>query len=180
MKSLKVLQTLSKIANVLCHIVFIMSIVSISFCMVGIIIMVLFPSFVSIEIDGITLQTIISEKANLSIPAMYFVLIEGIITSGCQCFLSKTAKQYFVNELVVGHPFTQKGAKELFNLGIYTVVIPFICLIIASIVYGIFSAVNPNFYEFNGEKYLSIGLGIAFIVCSLIFQAAVEAKTVNH
>lgn len=177
MKALNILQIIAKVAKIFCSIVYIMSIVSISLCMIGIISLTLFPSFATIEINGLTIQTIIQNNTDLTTPAMYFVLIDGIILSGCQLFLSKTAKKYFVNELAVGHPFTKEGAKELFYLGIYTIVIPLGCLIIASIVYGIFNAVNPDFYKFNGEHYLSIGLGITFIVCSFIFKAAVEAKT---
>lgn len=179
MKALNILQIIAKVAKVLCSIVYIMSIVSISLCMVGIITLIFFPSFATIEINGLTIQAIIQNNTDLTIPAMYFLLIDGIIVSGCQLFLSNTAKKYFINVLAVGHPFTKEGAKELFDLGIYTIVIPLGCLIIASIVFEIFSAVNPDFYKFNGEHYLSVGLGIAFIVCSLIFKAAVEEKTEN-
>ena len=83
------------------------------------------------------------------------------------------AKNYFKHELEDGTPFTMRGAKELMRLGIIYIAVNLGVSIVAGAVFAIASKSweLPEKAEFQG---MSIGLGIIFIIVSLICRYGAE------
>lgn len=179
MKTLKTLQTLSKIAKILCKIVFVCCIVGACGCVLGIIGI---AACLPLVIDGRTFEEILLAEANVTAGTMYATMVAGIIACGVEIVLAKFAEKYFDNELLDGTPFTERGAKELLRLGILTVCLPIgstIVIAIANAVIGVMcGAVAP--LEFDNSS--SVVLGVAFIIVALICRlgAETEARIANE
>ena len=137
-KTLKTIQTLSKVAKILCTIVFIFSLIGAIGCAVGIIALAVIPD--GFNLGGVTIHGLIENSAGVSLGTCYAAMAMGAVLCAGECVLCKFAKRYFVNELEAGTPFTYNGAKELMRLGILTICIPVGTAIISGIVYGIMSA----------------------------------------
>lgn len=168
-KNLKVIQTLAKIGRVLCKIAWICSIVGAAGCAVGILSLAVGQDKI-LKIGGVTIHGIISNESGSSTGTMYASMTVGMIFCIGEIVLARFAERYFKNELSDGTPFTLTGAAEMKRLGILTICISLGSVILAEIAYQIFD------YAFNGVAdmhigdYSSVGLGIAFIIMSVVFS----------
>ena len=80
----------------------------------------------------------------------------------------------FKKELKDGTPFTLSGAKSMMRLGILTMCIPVVVEILIEITYIIMKNVLTNVGEVNVDMNISFGIGIMFIVTSLICRYGAE------
>ena len=113
-KTLKTIQTLSKVAKILCTIVFIFSLIGAIGCTVGIIALAVIPD--GFNLGGTTIHGIIEKSGGVNLGTCYAAMGMGAVLCVGECVLAKFAKCYFVNELEAGTPFTYDGAKELMRL----------------------------------------------------------------
>lgn len=171
-KNLKVIQVLAKIGRILSKIVFICGIVGVAGCLFGII--TLASGVETIKIGGLTLKSIIENEADMSMGTLYTVMACSAILCGGEIAIAKFAELYFKKELLAGTPFTDDGAKELFRLGIITICVSFGSYLLASICHGIMAAVLTDVSKYGLADTTSFGLGIVFIVVSLIIKCANE------
>jgi len=104
------------------------------------------------------------------------VLISSIISCGAEIAISYFAYRYFKNELNDGTPFTIRGSKELLRLGCITIAVSFVATIVIAMVYLIFSSINGLDTSVSVEGPSSIGLGITFIIISLIYRCVAEKE----
>ena len=172
MKTLKTLQTLSKIGKVLSKIVFILSIVGFAFCIVGIISLALGGK--TISFNGVTIEGMIQAGGEITLGTMYASMAVAMVYCAAEAVVSKFAELYFENELKAGTPFTVKGAKEMRRLGIINIIAAVSSGIISGIVY---ICIKNNFVgtgELSLDSGISFGMSFAFIVVSLILQSAAE------
>lgn len=173
MKSLKAIQILAKIARVLCKIVFILCIVGFCLSVAGIVSLAL--GFESFKIGGVTVKSIVENKAGLDLPTLYAALASGIVLFVAEAVLSKFAEIYFENELADGTPFTRRGAKELMRLGILSIALPLAAWIFISIGAAAASRAYPEIDRFlSGGP--SLGLGIMMIIGSLFCRYGAELR----
>ena len=179
MKSLKTIQTLSKIGRVLSKIAFIMSLVGFCGCVAGLIGLG-FGNISFIKIGGVTLRGLISENSGYSIKSINAALSGWMIVCAGEAVTAKFAEIYFKNELKAGTPFTLDGASELMRLGILTIAVPTGCTVVGSIAEGIIvgfadiektASMNIHF-----DSSASIILGVMFIVISLICRYGADIK----
>ena len=174
MKTLKTIQTLSKVGKILCKIIFIFCLVGGIGCAVGIISLAAIPE--GFKIGDVTIHALIEENAEISIGTCYAAMAVGIILCAGEAVLCKIAEKYFANELAAGTPFTFDGAKEMIRLGICTICIPVATQMIASIVYlifrGLMKDVSPM--ELSAFGSGSVGLGIMFLVSGLLCRHGAE------
>lgn len=87
------------------------------------------------------------------------------------------AVNYFKNEVEAGTPYTDKGSKELFRLGLITVVVPLVAFVIASLAAGLvleFGSVADQDYKALSVVQEKILLGLAFMVVALFCQNGAE------
>ena len=176
MKTLKTIQTISKVSKIICEIVFICCLVGGIGCALGIISLALIPE--SFKIGDVTFKNFVEQSADVSLGTCYASMAAAIVICAGEAVLAKIAQKYFVNELKAGNPFTFDGSKEMMVLGIYTICIPLGSNIIASIVYGILKAVLENVDKFDSDilSSVSVGLGIMFVVTGLLCRYGAELK----
>ncbi len=167
--SLSKLQTLYKIAKVLSMIVFVCSIIGFVCCLL---------SCLLIGIVGDEIVASIMEFADeaLNKEEAICALIGSIISCGSEIAISYFAYRYFKNELNDGTPFTIRGSKELLRLGCLTIVVSFVSMCVIAIVYLVYNAINGFDTRVTIESGPSIGLGITFIIISLIYRCVIEKE----
>lgn len=181
MKSLKIIQTMSKVGKILSMIAFIGSIVGICGCAVGIAAM-LTSVFETVKIGGITLHGLIDRATDFN--ALYSLVAGWLIICIGEAVLARFAVKYFNNELQDGTPFTESGSKEILRLGILTVALPLASQILAQIAQAVIAEYAA--IELSPEMTAtldcdgSVTLGICFIILSVIFKYGTELKTENE
>ena len=172
MKSLKIIQTLCKIARIVCKVVFILSLVGAIACSVGILLLAVIPD--GLQFGEFSVRSWIEDTLESSLGAVYIALSTGVFVCAGEAVLCKFAEHYFENELKAGTPFTVEGAKELLRLGILTVCIPVATSILAGIA-ALFIRMllhESGTYEINR----SFGLGITFVILSLFCWYGAEIR----
>ena len=174
MKTLNTIQTLSKIAKIICKIVFILCLVGGIGCLVGIFSLAFIPE--GFKLGGVTVHSMIENSADVTMGAAYTGMAVGVILCAGEAVLCKFAERYFKNELAAGTPFTFDGAKELMRLGILTVSISIGTTIIAAIVNQIMIHFLDGADKIELSNSFSVGIGIAFIIMSLLCRHGAEIK----
>lgn len=179
MKTLKTVQTLSKIGKVLSKIAFVFAIIGFCGCIAGLISINLGNGSL-IKIGGVTLHGIIANDSGYNIKSISAALVAWLIVCSGEIALSWFAKRYFTNEQLAETPFTQSGATELKRLGILTICIPLGTSIVADIVQAVPAGmlnVTADFATdicFDNETF--IALGVMFIVISLLCRYGAELE----
>ena len=155
MKSLKTIQTLSKIGKIISKIVYICCIVGFIGCAVGI---------VAISIVGNALD--------MEMPLA--AVVAGLILCAGEYVAARMAYRYFENELNAGTPFTLEGANELMRLGIFVIGIDVASGILAQVAHGIIRVMTGNMEALTLEDGDSVALGIMLIVISVFCRYGAE------
>lgn len=176
MKTLKIIQTLSKIGKILSKIIYICCIVGFAGCIVGIIAMIIGGQ--TVKIGGMSLHSILQTEANVGEGTIWSAIVVGLIFSVGEFFLARMSYRYFENELKIGTPFSEDGAKEMFRLGISAIWIPLATLILAQISQEIFANLMEA-EKLDLDGFESVSLGVMFIVMSLICKHGAELSEEN-
>ncbi len=174
-KTLKTIQTISKVGKILSKIAFICGIVSFALCFFGLISLGLGAE--TLKIGGVTVHSIIEENAGLSTAAIYVSIAVAMVTVAADTVIAKLFERYFALELSDGTPFTFNGAKRLQKLGIFLIIIPLIANIIASTIYSIGLETVTDLQSMNLDYTGGIGMGLALLFVSLIFKYGAELNT---
>ena len=172
MSSLDKIQKLSKLGKILCSIVFV-------FCVIGIIGSVVGIAFLAagvdaIHIEGVTLKSIVQTNSGTSIGTANIYMVVAIILCSGEAVIAKFAEHYFKGELLDGTPFNMERAKELTRLGIITIGVSIVTEMVAAIVYEIMSFIFVNTDSLEIGNWGSVGIGITFIIVSLICRYGAE------
>ena len=178
MKTLKTIQKLSKVGEILSKIMFICCIVGFCLCIAGFVSMGLGAT--ALKLGGVTLKGIINTEAETTIGTIYTAMAVGLILCAGEAVLAKFAECYFKHELADGTPFTFSGAEELKRLGILTICIPVGTQIAAEIVYAVMNQIFQDAAPLRLDQSGSIGLGITFIIVSLICRHGAEIQSADH
>jgi len=178
MKTLKSIQTLAKIGKIFSKIIFIFSLIGGIGCIAGIISLALIPE--GFKIGSVTIRGLIEKSADISVGTLYAAMATGIVLCAGEAVISKLAERYFKHETEDGTPFTRGGAKELMRLGICTICIPLGTSVIANIVFQIMKTSLAGVAELDLGYTASVGLGVMFIVTSLICKYGAEMNEVKN
>lgn len=183
MKSLKTIQTLSKIGKVLSKIAFVFSVIGFCGCIAGLI-SLNFGNGSLIRIGGVTIHGLIDNSMGYNVKSICAALSGWLIVCAGGAVLAKFAESYFRNELQAETPFTFDGAKEMLRLGILTLTIPAGCSVAGEIITGIVGGfmhvskgIAADLY-FDNES--SIALGVMFIVMSVLCRYGAELRANNE
>ena len=174
--SLETIQTLSKVGKILCKIVFVCSLVGAIGCFAGIIALAL-GIVGAVQLGHVTIHSILSESAGMTLGTLYAAMAEGCILCIGEAVLAKIAENYFRRELAAGTPFTTEGAAELKRLGLWTILLPLGAILIANIMHVIFSIFFQDIADIQTYDFSSIGLGIGFLVLSQLCKHGAEAAS---
>lgn len=175
MKTLKTIQTLSKIGRVLSNIIYICCIIGAVGCVVGIVCLP-FADMGILKIGGVTVYGLIVNRAGVELNSLYPLMSGVLIVCIGQAVTAKFAERYFRHELAIGTPFSKDSAKELLRLGILTICVPLGALIFAQIVSGVIAGILGCSDVFKLDGGDSVSLGVMFIVISLLCRYGAELR----
>ncbi|MBQ1441394.1 MAG: hypothetical protein IIZ08_05690 [Clostridia bacterium] len=177
MKTLKAIQTISKIGKILSTIAFICCMIGAISCAVGIGLVAVYGDK-AISLSQNAVVTTGDKSANeyisqMSLPMLITIMAVAAAFCVAGAVVSKFAQNYFKHELEDGTPFTMRGANELMRLGIIHVAVNLGTSIICGAVVTILSNSIEGLDKLDFENS-SIGLGIVFIIVSLICKLGAE------
>lgn len=175
MKSLKTIQTLSKIGKVLSKIAFVFSVVGFCGCIAGLISLFLGNGSL-IKIGGVTLHSLIPENRGYNIKSISATLSGWMIVCAGEAVVAKFAEIYFKHELQAGKPFTSTGAYELKRLGILTILVSAGSAVLGNIIQELVAGfagaavLMENTYDCESAVFI----GIMFIIMSIFCKYGAE------
>ena len=178
MKSLNLIQKLSKLGKILSKIVFIFCIIGACGCTVSLLSLSGLKSS-NLVIEGKNIMTFIEETSQTSFHTLISVCVSGIIFSVCEAITAKFAENYFKRELEDGTPFTEGGAKQMLNLGIICVSLSIGAIILSSITETIFASIWNDIQPLEYSGFSALSIGVMFIVMSFVCKYGSEIKNQN-
>lgn len=113
-------------------------------------------------------------NSGTSIGTANIYMVVAIILCSGEAVIAKFAEHYFKGELFDGTPFNMEKSKELTRLGIITIGVSIVTEVVAAIVYEIMSFIFVNTDSLEIGNWGSVGIGITFIIVSLICRYGAE------
>ncbi len=160
MKSLKTVQTISKVLGILVKIGFIFTIIGATGSLVG------GSALLTIPYLGENLiKLIVSEAGSTNATELGIALISECVYLVGVAIATGFTCSYFKKELADGTPFTHSGADKLKKVGIINLVAPFGTYCISA---GIISMAEVSEYLISNEY--EIVTGVAMILLSFVFH----------
>lgn len=175
MKSLKSIQTLSKLGKILSKIAFIFSVIGFCGCIAGLV-SLLFGNGSLLRIGGVTLHSLIPEDRGYNMKSISAALSGWMIVCAGEAVVAKFAEIYFKHELQAETPFTSSGAYELKRLGILTIAVSAGCAVLGTIVQELVvgfaggEVLMENTYDCESAVFI----GIMFIIMSIFCRYGAE------
>lgn len=173
MKTLDILQTISKIGKVLCKVVYICCVIGAAGCLLGILVLP-FSDTGILKIGGVTIHGLIVNRVGIDPNSLYPVLAGILFACVGHAVVAKLGESYFRNELTAGTPFTIPGAAELLKLGIMAISVPLATRILGQIVSDIVAEFVGSGDAFAMEIGDSVSIGVTMILMSLVFRCGAE------
>ena len=169
-KTLSNILTVFKVVRIIAKIVFILCIIGAVGCVIGLL---------SLPMAGAVLaeQELFGEV--LDLPLAYLGCLVGIVSCVGEAIFAFLAERYFKRVLDAGTPFTFDGAKEVFNLGLASIIISVATSVLAGIfefAVLLFSGVNASGFDVNMS--VSISTGLFFLFLSIIFKHGAEVQQI--
>ena len=140
--NLKVVQTTSRVLEIICKVIFILCMVGAICSMVGVVLLSLsyvFPKLVDK----------IQDESGRRVFQLIGDCLVGVVVSIGGIIVAKAHKDYFAMEQKDGTPFTFEGAKAFRTLGIMNLAAPVIAMVVAAIIGAIFDCWNDFRPDFN-------------------------------
>lgn len=166
-KTLSNILTVFKVVRVIAKVVFILCIIGAVGCAIGLF---------SLRAVGNNLPPFIISENILSLPSVYAACISGLIACVGEAILAFLSERYFVNVLSAGTPFTMEGSKELFRLGVTSIIISAAISVASGFVFAICAYFSADLSSFDFNASISISTGLFFMFLSLIFKHGAELR----
>lgn len=161
-KSLKIVQTFAKIAQIICKVLFILLVVVGSICLACIPLMVFSNSgdlsVFFMEFNGVS----------LNLKGGIFILVIVSIVMAAAAVIAKFYEIYFKNVVRAGTPFTHAGAKEMMRVGIIDLAVSLGVSLFVSLAFEI--AMNGALGSAEAEISITSSAGFAFILISFLLR----------
>ena len=164
MKSLKRVQTLFKVARILCLIFFILAIVAASGCLIAFIVL---PSISGLPAgNGKTVADIIEQNAG-PMYLIYANIATGLMFSGACIFLTKYSELFFREVEKIGTPFRHEVGKKMRKVGLVSIIVALSVSLLIVIVVASIIAANRGSGSADFSFGFSIFYGIFLLILSL-------------
>jgi hypothetical protein len=170
MKSLKIIQTLSKIAWIICKVIFVLCIVGASVCFVSLIVLSIVQDVTLFESKVLSIA--IMEKG-VNLPSAITACIVGMITCGVGIFLAKYSERFFRKELDLGTPFNKEIVQDMRKLALVHLIVT----LASYIGILIMCAIIKIFYKDLADFHHNIGGTFSFAICMLVLSLFCEYGT---
>jgi len=177
-KTLKTVQTISKVCHILSSIAYVFSIIGMIGCGLGLVAEVIIGTD-SIVINGVSIHSLIELNSNESMSTALLKMTIGLVSCIMLAINARLASKYFKCELEVGTPFDLGLAEQLKKLGIYTFVISILNSVFSGVIYEIFKHYYNDLGNLQINDFSSITLAIVFIVISFICKLGCENNETN-
>ena len=167
-KALSNVMTVFKVARIVAKVILILCIVGSAGCVLG---LVLLP------LADVLLRTDIFAKQGINLATAYGDCIIGAVTCAGEAIFAFLAYRYFENVEKAGTPFTYDGSKEVFRLGLASLIIAVATSVAAGIVsFVIMLLTSPEAFEPNIGIEFSLTTGLFFMFLSMIFKYGAELQ----
>ncbi len=177
MDTLKILQKLYRLGQILSKIAYVCAIVAACLCAAGIASFALGAG--TLRLGGVTIRGLVRADTSLSEGTLYVAMTAGLIVMAGEAVLSRFAAGYFAQALADGTPFRAESARSLLRLGILTICIPLGTQILAEIACAVLEKTSSGAVELPLGADGSVVLGVMFIVLSLVCRCAAEQMEVQ-
>ena len=177
MKSLKVIQTLSKIAWVICKVMFVICIVGASLSLVTLLTVPFIKDVVLYE--DVSLTILLADK-DTNVTTAIVASVVGLLGCGLGIFLAKYTELFFKKELDLGTPFDKKLVENMRKVALVHIIASIALTIVIAITLGVAKKVAGEAITMkNGSIDGSFGFGIALLVISLFCDYGAERENPN-
>lgn len=170
MKSLQTIQKTFQVFGTLSKIAMILSFVWAGLAAIGLLCVIVWQT--GGNVVGIELEHLLELTETTALTQMIGVLLADLIFALTDGTLFAFAMRYFKAEQTDGTPFTTRGADQIRNLGIKTIVMPLVAVVLGGIMYSIFDVTVKTDWSNGG----SIIIGIVLILASLVFRYGAELE----
>ena len=165
-KTLSTILTIFKVVRIIAKVVFVLCLVGAGGCLLALMMLSLIGNAASewLAEEGLTLA--------LAYPAC----LTGLIACAGEAVFAFLSERYFANVLDKGTPFTHESARELFRLGVASIIISVGIAFASGVVIGIFMVFNNNLPDVDLDYSVSLSTGLFFMFMSLIFKHGAELQ----
>jgi hypothetical protein len=170
--TLNILQTVSKIAGIVCKVISVLCIVGFCLCVVGIVSLAVGAP--AMQLGGVTFESMMQHNTEMTTGSLYAAMASGAFVCAGEAVLAKFALHYFKREQTDGTPFTFDGAKELLRLGILSLCIPVGTQILAQIAQTICTKIMTDVEPLELDMGGSVIVGALLIVMALLCKYGAE------
>ena len=171
MKSLKIIQVLSKILWVITKVMFVVCIVGASCCLLSVIILPITQDILIYE--DVTIRIFLEDK-NVSVATAITACALGILTCGVGIALSKINEKFFKKELDLGTPFNKDIVKEMRILAIIHVAVAVTLGSIMALTLSIVRRASGEIIDIRNDFGSSFWFGVSLLVISLFCDYGAE------
>lgn len=121
---------------------------------------------------GASEETLLSLTLTDGLNQMMGALLSELVFALADGILFLFAFRYFKQEQADGTPFTQRGAEQIKQLGIRTIVLPLVAAILSAVFYKAFGLSQAA----GWDNLASVSMGIVLILASLVFRYGAELE----
>ena len=171
MKSLKIIQVLSKILWVITKVMFVVCIVGASCCLLSVIILPITQDILIYE--DVTIRIFLEDK-NISVATAITACALGILACGIGIALSKINEKFFKKELDLGTPFNKDIVKEMRILAIIHVAVAVTLGSIMALTLSIVRRASGEIIDIRNDFGSSFWFGVSLLVVSLFCDYGAE------
>lgn len=164
MNSLKNVQSIMKVLKVLSKIGLVLYIIGTVLCLASGAVLIAMEANED-STFGATIREALAAEYGIGLREICVSVFALAIGYAFSCYLEFSICRYFKNELEDGTPFTCRGADELRNLGIKTIIVSVISKICTTVVFGGIFRIRYSF-----------ALGIGMILLSVVFRYGAELE----
>ena len=161
-KTLSTILTIFKVVKIIAKVVFILCIIGGAGCLIG--------------LATLPMAAVFAEEY-LDLSSAYLGCFVGAAVCAAEAVFAFFAARYFDNVLKAGTPFTLEGSKEIFRLGIASIIISVACAIIVGVASFVFVLIaDPTMDAPDVNMSISLSTGLVFLFLSLIFKHGAELQ----
>ncbi len=168
-KTLSNILTVFKVAKVIAKIAYIFAIIGAVGGLVAFGALAVFNMF-----NFLMPENLVGVEFNYSYYGLY---ITGVVSCIGSAILGFLMEKYFASVLNVGTPFTFDGAKEIFRLGIGSLILSAVSSLVAVISAGIINLLEGSIaVNFDLNISVSVVIGLFFMFLSVVFKYGAELQ----
>ena len=171
MKSLKAIQTISKVLWVICKVMFILCIVGAAGCLLSLVILPITKDVVVYE--DVSLTVLLADKGT-SVTAAIVACAIGLFVCGVGIALAKYSELFFKKELDKGTPFDKEIVKNMRVLALVHIAVSVGLGVILGIAVLIIRKTVADFGDVDISNGSSFWFGISLLIISLFCEYGAE------